>query len=184
MYAMNTDWPSNVFDGLLSQIIEFETELILDLIVYYTRNHDAAGIGKAFQPRRHVDAVAENVVTIDDDIADIDADAKLDAFLSRNIGIAFNHAALDVDGAAHRVDDTSMLDEHAVAGGLDDTAAVFGNLRIDEFFAMSLKLAERAFLIETHQLAVTGNVACPYCSKSAINTIFCHKHAQGRLSEV
>src|SRR5215467_5679195 len=136
MDAVNTDWPSNIFDGLLSQIVEVKTKFILDLIVYYTRNHDAARLSQRFQPRRYVDAIAKNVVTINDDVADIDTDTELDAFLSGDIGIALNHAALDVDGAAHRVDYTSMLDKHAIAGGLNNTTAVFGNLRIDEFFAV------------------------------------------------
>jgi hypothetical protein len=81
--------------------------------------------------RRHIYAIAKNVVTIDDYIANIDADSELDAFLRRDIGVAFNHAALNVDGATHRVDDTSKLDEHAVAGGLDNAAAVLGDLRVD-----------------------------------------------------
>jgi len=161
MNAVDTNWTSYVLDGLFSQIVEFETEFILDLIVYNTRNHDAAGLSQCFQPSCYIDTVAKNIVTIDDDVTDIDANAKLDAFLSRDIGIAFNHTALDVDGAAHRVDNASMLDEHAVTGGLDDTTPVFPDFRIDEFFAVPLELAQRTFLINAHQPAVTGNIACP-----------------------
>jgi len=137
MDAMNTDWPSNVFDGLFTQIVEVKTKFILDLIVYYTRNHDAAGLSQRFQPRCYVDAIAKNVTTINDDVTDIDTNTELDAFLSGDIGIALNHAALDVDGAAHCVDYTSMLDKHAIARGLDNTTAVFGDLRINEFFAVA-----------------------------------------------
>ena len=32
--------------------------------------------GQAFQPRRHIDAVAEQVAIPDHDVADIDADAE------------------------------------------------------------------------------------------------------------
>jgi hypothetical protein len=53
-------------------------------------------------------------------------------------------------------------------------ATVLGDLRADELFAVRLKLAERTFLIETHQPAVTGNITCPYRSQSPISTIFCH----------
>jgi hypothetical protein len=38
-----------------------------------------AGIGQGFDPRRDVDAVAIEVVALDDHIAEIDADAQLDA---------------------------------------------------------------------------------------------------------
>jgi hypothetical protein len=33
---------------------------------------------------------------------------------------------------AHRIDDAGKLDQQAVAGGLDDAAAVLGDLRIDD----------------------------------------------------
>ena len=44
-----------------------------------TRNADAAGFGDALQSRGDVDAVAENVVALDQYIAEIDADAIEDA---------------------------------------------------------------------------------------------------------
>src|SRR4029453_4771478 len=37
---------------------------------------DATRLGQRLQPRRDVDAVAKNVIPIDDDVADVDADAK------------------------------------------------------------------------------------------------------------
>jgi hypothetical protein len=42
---------------------------------------------------------------------------------------------------------------------------------------MRLELAQRAFLIDAHQPAVTGDIACPYRSKSAIDTVFSHADA-------
>ena len=38
-------------------------------------------------------------------------------------GVALGHLALHLDRAAHRIDDAGELDEHAVAGRLDDAAA-------------------------------------------------------------
>ena len=99
---------------------------------------DAAWIGERLQPGRHVDAVAVDVVVVADDVADIDADAKFDAPVRRHIGVALDHAALNVDGAAHGVDDADEFHQHAVAGRLDDTAAVLGDLGVDQFLAMRL----------------------------------------------
>ena len=49
-----------------------------------------------------------------------------------DIGIALGHPALHLGGAAQRVDDAGELDQQAVAGGLDDAAAVLGDLRVDQ----------------------------------------------------
>ena len=61
---------------------------------------------------------------IDDDIAEIDADAELDPPFRR--GTESLRSAISrciVDRAAHRVDDAAELHQQAVAGGLDDAAA-------------------------------------------------------------
>jgi hypothetical protein len=42
------------------------------------RNRDTARFGDALDPRRDVDAVAKDILAVYDDIADVDADAKLD----------------------------------------------------------------------------------------------------------
>ena len=90
------------------------------------------GSAKAFEPRRDIDAVAEDVAVLDDDVAEIDADAELDALLRGDTGIALGHPALHRDGAAHRIDDAGEFDQQAVAGGLDDAAAVLGDVRVDQ----------------------------------------------------
>jgi hypothetical protein len=51
---------------------------------------------------------------------------------------------------------------------------MFGDLRVDQFLTMGLELAQRAFLVDAHEPAVTGNVACPYRSQSAVYAVFRH----------
>ncbi|MFO1055932.1 MAG: hypothetical protein U1E53_03080 [Dongiaceae bacterium] len=75
-----------------------------------------AGLGQRFQPRGELTPSLEDVVAVDDDVADIDADAELDAAVGRHVDGAFRHADLDLGGAAHRVDDAGELHQHAVAG--------------------------------------------------------------------
>jgi hypothetical protein len=69
-------------------------------------------------------------VLVDDDVAEIDADAKLDAPRIRNIGIAQHHFALQLNRTTHRINDARKLDEQTVASGLDDAAAVLVDLGI------------------------------------------------------
>src|SRR5271166_6530266 len=66
--------------------------------------------------------------------------------------------ALDLDGAAHRIDDAGELGQQAVTRGLDDASVVLGNLGIDEFAAMCLQPGKGALLVGTHEPAVAGDI--------------------------
>ena len=172
---MDPNRPCDVFDGLLAHVLEAEAQLVSHLVVDIARNHNAAGFGKRLQPGGHVDAVAINIVVVADDVADIDSDTELDAALSWYVGVTFGHTALDVDGAAHSIDNADEFHQHAVAGGFDDPAPVLGDLGVDEFLAMGLELAKRAFLVGAHQLAIAGYVAREDRSQSSVDARLVHK---------
>jgi hypothetical protein len=59
--------------------LEREVKLRLDLIVDVAGDADAARLGEALQAGRDVDPVAQDVAVLDDDVADVDPDAKRDA---------------------------------------------------------------------------------------------------------
>ena len=54
-----------------------EVELVLDVIVDGLRDADGTGLGERLEPGGDVDAVAENVVAVDDDVAEINPDPQL-----------------------------------------------------------------------------------------------------------
>src|SRR5437016_10819173 len=84
------------------------------------------------QPRRDVDPVAQQVGAIDHDIAQVNSDPESDEAVGSDLGIALRHTALHGQRAAHGVDDARKLDQDAVAGGLDDAAAMHRDGRIDQ----------------------------------------------------
>ena len=91
------------------------------------------GLRQALQPRRHVHAIAEDVITVDDDVVDIDADAKLDPLLQWHVGIAFGHPALDIKSTAHRVHDAAKLSQQPIAVFLTTRprcSAILGSTRV------------------------------------------------------
>jgi hypothetical protein len=77
----------------------------------------------------------------------MDADAKLDPPLSRHAGIAFDHAVLHFDGAAHRVDHAAKLDEEPVAGALDHAPFVNGDGRVDQVAAQRPQSGQCSILV-------------------------------------
>jgi hypothetical protein len=100
--------------------LEVEGELFLDLVRHLAGNADPARIGKLLKPRGDVDPLAVPVSPVDDHLAEIDADAHVDAVVLGEASISLRHCALDVDGALDRVDDARKLGEKTVAHHLED----------------------------------------------------------------
>jgi hypothetical protein len=88
----------------------------------------------------------------------MNADAELDALLLRDAGVALDHRALDLDGAAHRVNNAAEFDDASVAGALDDAAAMHGDDRVDEVAAERPEASEDPILIRASETAEADNV--------------------------
>ncbi len=119
---------------------------------------DAADLGELLDARGDVDAVAEDVAILENDVAEIDADAEFYAPVGGDVGIAPPHAVLDLDRRAHGVGDALKLDQHAVTRRLDDAAAVLVDHRIDQLDAMGAQPRERAAFVQLHEPAVADHV--------------------------
>ena len=72
-------------------------------------NADAAGLGQSFEPCGEVDPIAENVAVLDDDVALVDAKAKLDPPFGWYARVPVRHRPLHLDGAAHGIDNTGKF---------------------------------------------------------------------------
>ena len=88
------------------------------------------GSAKASRRAARFDAVAEDVVLVDHDVAEIDADAEIDAPLGWHAGVAGGHLALHVDRATNRIDHARKLAKQTVARCVDDAAAVLPDLGV------------------------------------------------------
>jgi hypothetical protein len=57
-----------------------------------------------------------------DNIAEMNADAKLDTALGRQTSVALDHSVLHFDSAAHGIDDAPKLNKNAVSRPLNYAA--------------------------------------------------------------
>jgi hypothetical protein len=105
-HAVCPNGPRDVLERLLAHILELEGELVAHLVAHHAADADAAWLRQGFKPSGDVDAIAENVVPIDDDVAEIDADAKFDTRFGRHTGISPGHLSLHVN--AHRTASTTL----------------------------------------------------------------------------
>ena len=83
-----------------------------------------------------IDAFAHQIaVRLFDDVAQMNAEAELDATLVRRASVALDEAGLHFDGAANGVDHAAELDKAAVAGSLDNAAVMQGDGGVDQIAA-------------------------------------------------
>src|SRR6266478_3319530 len=97
--AADAQRPGDVFEALLANVGELGLDFAAHLTKSVFGDADAAGFGDAFEPRRDVDAVAEDVVSLDQYVAEMDADAPFHAALAGNPRIAFRRQLLQDQGA-------------------------------------------------------------------------------------
>ena len=106
-----------------------------------------------FETHRNIDPITKDIVVFDDNITNVNADAKLDPLDLRYIYIVFGHAALNFDRTAYGIDDAGELDESAVPGILDDAPAMIRDLWIKKRLSNSFQLRQRAFFVDPYQAA-------------------------------
>src|SRR5580704_4021765 len=65
------DRAGDVLEVAQTEVGEVNSDLAMDLIEHRRRQTDATGLGDALEPRGNVDAIAEDVVGVNDDVADM-----------------------------------------------------------------------------------------------------------------
>ncbi len=122
----------------------------------------------------YVDAIAMDVLSLDDDVAKVNPDAK--KHLS-TIGFAVlpcRHIVLYIRRTLDGIDDTAELDQEAVTHGLDEAAPVVGDGRFDDLVETPIELCPRAGLVLPHQSAVTDHVSREYRGQPSLDSFLGH----------
>ena len=180
--AEDLDRARDVLQRLRSAALDSDRDLVAHLVRGGARYVDPAGLRQGLDPRRDVDAVAVDVVSIDDDVADIDPDTELDPPFGRAVGSVLGHQLLDFHGAGHGVDGASELDQRAVAHQLDHPARMTRHLRVDDCVAQRFEAGERSAFVGFHQTRIADDIESKYGGKPALNPLASHGGKASRLS--
>src|SRR5215468_1385816 len=168
---MDRHRPGDVLDLVFAHVLERKMQLVAHLIAHDAADADAPGLRQGFETRRDVDAVAIDVFVINDDIANVQANPKLNTPLWRNLHIALGHLPLDIDSTAYGVDDTGKLDKYAVTRRLNNAPAVFRDLGIDDRASVALECGQCAFFIQAHQPRIARDVRRKNGRKAALDPL-------------
>src|SRR5215469_1035722 len=156
----------DVLYGLHAEVVEGQ-RTISNLVVSFSGDVNASGLCQAFQPRRDIHAGAEYIVTLADDVADIDADAKLDPLL-RRVCIPQPQLFLNFSSAEHAFHYTWKLDKEAVAHRSEDVSAMRGNSRFDDARSDLFQSRECALFVGLHQAAIADHVRNENCREASL----------------
>ena len=134
-------------------------EPVVDLIAHRAETQMPPGLGEYFEARGDVDAVAENVVVLEDHVAQIDADAELDPSRRRHIGIAAAPSAR-CTSAAHVTASTTLWNSTSMPSPVvlmirPRFLAMEGSMSSRRWV---LRRAERPSLVDLHQPAIADHV--------------------------
>lgn len=125
------DWLGDVLEGLGAPIFNVERYLAAGMIEKGLGNADAAGLSQPFEARGDIHSVTVNIIAVDYDVAQVDANAELDTLIRGFASIALTHPLLQFDGATRRIYHAGKFDQSSVARCLDHAAPMFGDLGID-----------------------------------------------------
>ena len=110
--------------------------------------------------------IAEDVVPLDQYIAEMDANAPFHAALAGDPGVAFPCQLLQCKSAFDGTDHRAELDQHPIASGLDDAPAMLGDERVGggAVFAQRLRGAS---LVLAHQSRIARDIGGEDCGEAA-----------------
>src|SRR6516165_410843 len=134
-HSVDSHRAGNVLEALLSNVVEREVKTPCYVLLYTGGHAYASGLGQSFQASRDVHPITEDVAVLHNDVALMNANTELDAFLGGDVRITLGHYALDLTRTPQSVDNTRKLDQQAVSGGFDDAPSMFADLRIGHFGA-------------------------------------------------
>ena len=130
-HAVDADRPPDILQVVRAEILEFVIELVGHMVVGHLGYEDAARLGERLEPGRDIDAVAEDIAVLGDDVAEIDPDPHRKPLLVGHLPIVPAHRVAQSNGAARRLDDAVELDQDEIASVLEDVAVKLGHQRVD-----------------------------------------------------
>jgi hypothetical protein len=117
--------------------------------------------GNTLQSSSDVDAITENVVALDQDVAEVDPDPKQHTPILRDTFVPLGHHRLHGHRAFDRIDHRRKFEQHAVTRGLHEATTVFRHESVGNL-AVFAECAGCADLVEAHEPRVACHVSRDY----------------------
>src|SRR5271169_4131359 len=154
--------PLDVLEREASKIAKFGGHPVHHGVSCVSGNQDPARRRLSFETRGDVHAIAIQIITVNDDIADVNSDPECDRFVIASIEVCLSHRALKLDCRVKRIDDTCELNQRAITNQLDESTAVVRQNRFKPLGPVLGQHRESSALVALHEPRVTDNIQRNY----------------------
>jgi hypothetical protein len=141
-----------------ANIVQARLQLACDSIMNVARQDDSIWRSLGFETGRHIHAIAVQIMSVDDEIAEVKADPENDPGVFRLAAVEFDHCGLKFDGSPHGVYGTAEFRQSPVAYELHEAAAVPGQCRLESSSVVRLQTGKRADFVLAHKPRIADRV--------------------------
>src|SRR5215471_2757344 len=124
LYAEASNWTFDVLQRQATQILERRFHSPGNGIADAARNQDAASRSLRLKAGGDVHAISIEVVTIDDQVAQVQAHTEHKQTVCRLVAVGLGHSLLKRNRGTQRINRTAKLDERTIAGELDQPPTI------------------------------------------------------------
>ena len=130
--SISSNGSRDVLKLLLAGVGKIDFELIPHLIMDAGADAYSSRLRKSLQSRRNIYSVPVDVVSINNNVTNVDPNAKLKPSLLVSSSILLCHLALNFNRTAHSIHRACELHEQSISHRLDDASAMLSDLGINQ----------------------------------------------------
>src|SRR5262249_17519024 len=144
LHVEGLNGPLDVFERQAAQIVECRLEAACDGLMNAARNHYAASWRLSLQASCYVHPISIKIVSLDDDVAEMQADSEDDRFGVGTVPIHVGDRLLEFDRRRKRIDGARELDNGTVTHELHHPAAEARDRRLETLPSMLSQARQRS----------------------------------------
>ena len=169
--AVDANRPADVLELAFAEVAETDRDAVMHVLPDRFGDDNVPGRAQLMNARRDVHTVADEPPLVDEDVADIDADAQPE-LASRGFDARLGRLALQVERPAHRIHRAGELHEYGITCEVDESTRMFADLRFDQSGAQCVPGAHSFELVRFNEMGPTCDIGKGHCGEAPRNA--CH----------
>jgi len=142
---------------LVAEVLFAQPELVSHLVPHGSGYADGTGVGEPLKAGGYVDPLPVDPIALYHDVTEVNTDAKLHPSVREHVGVLGSDCALNLDGAAGRIEGARKLGEEVIPRRIDYPTPMLAD-QAGDVLAVGLKGPHRHDLVFSQEAAVADSV--------------------------